>query len=223
MHTRLRAVQWSMKRKKLPQSYRQRWAATTGEWSCATCRKGYAATSSGTHLCRDLVRLVLLFQHVDKLVLENICDRVTPLVFPNYGRGAGAGGRDADAAHRRGQLLHAAPGTSPATSCCRGACAARVASSATLETTEAFGLDAAYVMTRHFRYTFADVWSAAQRAVLLARVVHVGRARRYKHRKTPASLSLSKPLSSCASHGEDKLRRYAAILASPKPNQDDEF
>jgi hypothetical protein len=31
MHTRLRAVQWSMKRKKLPQSYRQRWAATTGE------------------------------------------------------------------------------------------------------------------------------------------------------------------------------------------------
>jgi hypothetical protein len=101
--------------------------------------------------------------------------------------------------------------------------APRVASSATLETTEAFGLDAAYVMTRHFRYTFADVWSAAQRAVLLARVVHVGRARRYKHRKTPASLSLSKPLSSCASHGEDKLRRYAAILASPKPNQDDEF
>jgi hypothetical protein len=198
MHTRLRAVQWSMKRKKLPQSYRQRWAATTGEWSCATCRKGYAATSSGTHLCRDLVRLVLLFQHVDKLVLENICDRVTPLVFPNYGRVAGAGGRDADAAHRRGQLLHAAPGTSPATSCCRGACAARVAS-------------------------FADVWSAAQRAVLLARVVHVGRARRYKHRKTPASLSLSKPLSSCASHGEDKLRRYAAILASPKPNQDDEL
>jgi hypothetical protein len=39
--------------------------------------------TSRTHLWRDLVHLVLLFKHVDLLVLENIWDRVTPFVFPN--------------------------------------------------------------------------------------------------------------------------------------------
>jgi len=102
----------------------------------------------------------------------------------------------------------------------------------TLESTEAFGLDAADVryVTRHFRYTFAKdavrrsaryyspgwrTWAAV--AVQLA-------WRRYKHRKTLASLSFirpRRPLSRCSSLGEEKLRLYTALLTSPKPNQDD--
>ena len=99
----------------------------------------------------------------------------------------------------------------------------------TLESTEAFGLDAADVkyVTQHFRYTFTNdkvrrsaryyspgwrTWAAV--AVQLA-------WRRYKHRKTLASLSFIRPLSRCSSLGEEKLRLYTALLTSPKPNQDD--
>ncbi|KAG8068118.1 hypothetical protein GUJ93_ZPchr0005g15849 [Zizania palustris] len=104
----------------------------------------------------------------------------------------------------------------------------------TMESTEAFGLEAADVkyVTQHFRYTFTNdkvrrsaryyspgwrTWAAV--AVQLA-------WRRYKHRKTLASLSFirpRRPLSRCSSLGEEKLRLYTAILTSPKPNQDDDF
>jgi hypothetical protein len=103
---------------------------------------------------------------------------------------------------------------------------------ATLESTEAFGLDAADVkyVTQHFRYTFTNervrrsaryyspgwrTWAAV--AVQLA-------WRRYRHRKTLTSLSFirpRRPLSRCSSMGEEKLRLYTALLTSPKPNHDD--
>ncbi|PON63179.1 hypothetical protein PanWU01x14_132730 [Parasponia andersonii] len=102
----------------------------------------------------------------------------------------------------------------------------------TLETTEAFGLEAEDVkyVTQHFRYTFVNekvkrsaryyspgwrTWAAV--AIQLA-------WRRYKHRLTLTSLSFvrpRKPLSRCSSLGEDRLRLYTALLTSPKPNQDD--
>jgi hypothetical protein len=102
----------------------------------------------------------------------------------------------------------------------------------TLESTEAFGLEAADVkyVTQHFRYTFTNekvrrsaryyshgwrTWAAV--AVQLA-------WRRYKHRKTLTSLSFirpRRPLSRCSSLGEEKLRLYTALLTSPKPNQDE--
>lgn len=102
----------------------------------------------------------------------------------------------------------------------------------TLETTEAFGLEAEDVkyVTQHFRYTFVKervkrsaryyspgwrTWAAV--AIQLA-------WRRYKHRLTLTSLSFirpRRPLSRCSSLGEDRLRLYTALLTSPKPNQED--
>lgn len=102
----------------------------------------------------------------------------------------------------------------------------------TLETTEAFGLEAEDVkyVTQHFRYTFVKekvkrsaryyspgwrTWAAV--AIQLA-------WRRYKHRLTLTSLSFirpRRPLSRSSSMGEDRLRLYTALLTSPKPNQDD--
>ncbi|CAA6658412.1 unnamed protein product [Spirodela intermedia] len=87
----------------------------------------------------------------------------------------------------------------------------------TLETTEAFGLEAGDVkyVTQHFRYTFVNdkvrrsaryyspgwrTWAAV--AIQLT-------WRRHRHRLTLSSM------------GEDKLRLYTAMLTSPKPNLDD--
>lgn len=92
MQTRLRGVEWWMKRKKLPQSFRhrvrqherQRWAATRGVDECRIVRDLPEGLRRDIkyHLCLDLVRQVPLFHHMDDLVLENICDRVKSLIFP---------------------------------------------------------------------------------------------------------------------------------------------
>ncbi|KAM0838676.1 hypothetical protein ACQ4PT_060837 [Festuca glaucescens] len=264
MHTRLRSVEWWMKRKNLPQSFRhrvrqyerQRWAATRGVDECRIVRDLPEGLRRDIkyHLCLDLVRQVPLFQHMDDLVLENICDRVKSLVFPK----GEVIVREGDAVRRmlfivRGHLQSSQVLRNGATSCCmlgpgnfsgdellswclRRPFLERLPASSstlvTLESTEAFGLEAADVkyVTQHFRYTFTNekvrrsaryyshgwrTWAAV--AVQLA-------WRRYKHRKTLTSLSFirpRRPLSRCSSLGEEKLRLYTALLTSPKPNQDD--
>ncbi|KAL5202969.1 hypothetical protein ABZP36_013921 [Zizania latifolia] len=266
MHTRLRSVEWWMKRKGVPQGYRQRvrqferqrWAATRGVDECQIVHDLPEGLRRDIkyHLCLDLVRQVPLFQHMDDLVLENICDRVKSLIFPKGETIV----REGDPVQRmlfivRGHLECRQEMRNGATSCCTlgpgnfssdellSWCMRRPfmerlpASSSTLvtmESTEAFGLEAADVkyVTQHFRYTFTNdkvrrsaryyspgwrTWAAV--AVQLA-------WRRYKHRKTLASLSFirpRRPLSRCSSLGEEKLRLYTAILTSPKPNQDDDF
>nr|ACR37511.1 unknown [Zea mays] len=191
---------------------------------------------------------------MDDLVLENICDRVKSLIFPK----GEVIVREGDPVKRmlfivRGHLQSSQVLRNGAESCCmlgpgnfsgdellswclRRPFLERLPGSsstlATLESTEAFGLDAADVkyVTQHFRYTFTNdkvrrsaryyspgwrTWAAV--AVQLA-------WRRYKHRKTLASLSFirpRRPLSRCSSLGEEKLRLYTALLTSPKPNQDD--
>ncbi|CAL4947107.1 unnamed protein product [Urochloa decumbens] len=264
MHTRLRSVELWMKRKNLPKSFRhrvrqyerQRWAATRGVDECRIVRDLPEGLRKDIkyHLCLDLVRQVPLFQHMDDLVLENICDRVKSLIFPK----GEVIVREGDPVQRmlfivRGHLQSSQALRNGGTSCCtlgpgnfsgdellswclRRPFLERLPASsstlATLESTEAFGLDAADVkyVTRHFRYTFTNekvrrsaryyspgwrTWAAV--AVQLA-------WRRYKHRKTLASLSFirpRRPLSRCSSLGEEKLRLYTALLTSPKPNQDD--
>ncbi|XP_047078631.1 cyclic nucleotide-gated ion channel 4-like [Lolium rigidum] len=264
MHTRLRSVEWWMKRKNLPQSFRhrvrqyerQRWAATRGVDECRIVRDLPEGLRRDIkyHLCLDLVRQVPLFQHMDDLVLENICDRVKSLVFPK----GEVIVREGDPVRRmlfivRGHLQSSQVLRNGATSCCmlgpgnfsgdellswclRRPFLERLPASSstlvTLESTEAFGLEAADVkyVTQHFRYTFTNekvrrsaryyshgwrTWAAV--AVQLA-------WRRYKHRKTLTSLSFirpRRPLSRCSSLGEEKLRLYTALLTSPKPNQDD--
>ncbi|XP_004510078.1 cyclic nucleotide-gated ion channel 4-like isoform X2 [Cicer arietinum] len=197
---------------------------------------------------------VPLFQHMDELVLENICDRVKSLIFTKGETIA----REGDPVQRmlfvvRGHLQSSQVLRDGVKSCCMlgpgnfsgdellSWCLRRpfierlplsTSTLVTLETTEAFGLEAEDVkyVTQHFRYTFVKekvkrsaryyspgwrTWAAV--AIQLA-------WRRYRHRLTLATLSFirpRRPLSRCSSLGEDRLRLYTALLTSPKPNQDD--
>ncbi|XP_039814068.1 cyclic nucleotide-gated ion channel 4-like [Panicum virgatum] len=244
-------------RQRVRQYERQRWAATRGVDECRIVRDLPEGLRRDIkyHLCLDLVRQVPLFQHMDELVLENIWDGVkSSLILPK----GEVIVREGDPVRRmlfivRGHLQSSQALRTGATSrctlgpgnfsgdellswCLRRPFLERLPASsstlATLESTEAFGLDAADVryVTRNFRYTFTNdrvrrsaryyspgwrTWAAV--AVQLA-------WRRYKHRKTLASLSFirpRRPLSRCSSLGEEKLRLYTALLTSPKPNQDD--
>ncbi|WZZ31953.1 hypothetical protein YC2023_015354 [Brassica napus] len=264
MHLKMRNIEWWMKKRHLPfglrqrvRNYeRQRWAAMRGVDECEMVQNLLEGLRRDIkyHLCLDLVRQVPLFQHMDDLVLENICDRVKSLIFTK----GETIQKEGDAVQRmlfvvRGHLQSSQLLRDGVKSCCmlgpgnfsgdellswclRRPFVERLPPSSstlvTLETTEAFGLDAQDVkyVTQHFRYTFVNekvkrsaryyspgwrTWAAV--AVQLA-------WRRYKHRFTLTSLSFirpRRPLSRCASLGEDKLRLYTAILTSPKPNPDD--
>ncbi|WZY75852.1 hypothetical protein YC2023_022236 [Brassica napus] len=264
MHLKMRNIEWWMKKRHLPLGFRQRvrnyerqrWAAMRGVDECEMVQNLPEGLRRDIkyHLCLDLVRQVPLFQHMDDLVLENICDRVKSLIFTK----GETIQKEGDAVQRmlfvvRGHLQSSQLLRDGVKSCCmlgpgnfsgdellswclRRPFVERLPPSSstlvTLETTEAFGLDAQDVkyVTQHFRYTFVNekvkrsaryyspgwrTWAAV--AVQLA-------WRRYKHRLTLTSLSFirpRRPLSRCASLGEDKLRLYTAILTSPKPNPDD--
>ncbi|KAJ7981685.1 putative Cyclic nucleotide-gated ion channel [Quillaja saponaria] len=260
MQLKMRNIEWWMRKRHLPQGFRQRvrnyerqrWAAMRGVDECEMIRNLPEGLRRDIkyHLCLDLVRQVPLFQHMDDLVLENICDRVKSLIFTK--------GETDDPVQRmlfvvRGHLQSSQVLRDGVKSCCmlgpgnfsgdellswclRRPFIERLPPSSstlvTLETTEAFGLEAEDVkyVTQHFRYTFVNekvkrsaryyspgwrTWAAV--AIQLA-------WRRYRHRLTLTSLSFirpRRPLSRCSSLGEDRLRLYTALLTSPKPNQDD--
>ncbi|CAI9088602.1 OLC1v1022979C1 [Oldenlandia corymbosa var. corymbosa] len=264
MHLRMRNIEWWMKKRKLPSNFRQRvrnyerqkWAAMRGVDECQMIRNLPEGLRRDIkyHLCLDLVRQVPLFQHMDNLVLENICDRVKSLIFTKGETIT----REGDPVQRmlfivRGHLQSSQVLRDGVKSCCmlgpgnfsgdellswclRRPFVERLPPSSstlvTLETTEAFGLEAEDVkyVTQHFRYTFVNekvrrsaryyspgwrTWAAV--AIQLA-------WRRYKHRLTLTSLSFirpRRPLSRSSSLGEDRIRLYTALLTSPKPNQDD--
>ncbi|KAL5548025.1 hypothetical protein UlMin_003256 [Ulmus minor] len=264
MQLKMRNIEWWMKKRHLPVGFRQRvrnyerqrWAAMRGVDECQMIRNLPEGLRRDIkyHLCLDLVRQVPLFQHMDDLVLENICDRVKSLIFTKGETIT----REGDPVQRmlfvvRGHLQSSQVLRDGVKSCCmlgpgnfsgdellswclRRPFIERLPPSSstliTLETTEAFGLEAEDVkyVTQHFRYTFVNekvkrsaryyspgwrTWAAV--AIQLA-------WRRYKHRLTLTSLSFirpRRPLSRCSSLGEDRLRLYTALLTSPKPNQDD--
>ncbi|XP_057528434.1 cyclic nucleotide-gated ion channel 4 [Amaranthus tricolor] len=264
MQLRMRNIEWWMKKRKLPIKLKQRvrnyewqrWAAMRGVDECEMIRNLPEGLRRDIkyHLCLDLVKQVPLFQHMDELVLENICDRVKSLVFTKGETIT----KEGDPVQRmlfivRGHLQSSQFLRDGVKSCCmlgpgnfsgdellswclRRPFIERLPPSSstliTLETTEAFGLEAEDVkyVTQHFRYTFVNekvkrsaryyspgwrTWAAV--AIQLA-------WRRYKHRLTLTSLSFirpRRPLSRSSSLGEDRLRLYTALLTSPKPNQDD--
>ncbi|KAG6790503.1 hypothetical protein POTOM_006658 [Populus tomentosa] len=264
MQLKMRNIEWWMRKRHLPTGFRQRvrnyerqrWAAMRGVDECEMIRNLPEGLRRDIkyHLCLDLVRQVPLFQHMDDLVLENICDRVKSLIFTKGETIT----REGDPVQRmlfvvRGHLQSSQVLRDGVKSCCmlgpgnfsgdellswclRRPFIERLPPSSstlvTLETTEAFGLEAEDVkyVTQHFRYTFVKervkrsaryyspgwrTWAAV--AIQLA-------WRRYKHRLTLTSLSFirpRRPLSRCSSLGEDRLRLYTALLTSPKPNQDD--
>ncbi|KAF6163316.1 hypothetical protein GIB67_025180 [Kingdonia uniflora] len=197
---------------------------------------------------------VPLFQHMDELVLENICDRVKSLIFPK----GETISREGDPVQRmifvvRGHLQSSQVLRDGVESCCmlgpgnfsgdellswclRRPFIKRLPPSSstllTLETTEAFGLEAEDIkyVTQHFRYTFinekvkrsARYYSPGWRTWAVVAIQLAWR--RCKHRLTLASLSFirpRRPLSRSSSLGEDRLRLYTALLTSPKPHQDD--
>ncbi|KAJ4761289.1 hypothetical protein LUZ62_071664 [Rhynchospora pubera] len=233
MHLRMRNVEWWMKRKQLPQSFRQRvrqyerhrWAATRGVDECEMVQNLPEGLRRDIkyHLCLDLVRQVPLFQHMDELVLENICDRVKSLIFPK----GEVIIREGDPVQRmlfivRGHMQSSQILRNGVKSCCMlgpgnftgdellSWCLRRPfierlpPSSCTLtalESTEAFGLEAGDVkyVTQHFRYTFLN-----EKVKRSARYYSPGWRtwaavaiqlawRRYKHRKTLTSLSFIRP------------------------------
>ncbi|KAG5020728.1 Cyclic nucleotide-gated ion channel 4 [Glycine soja] len=264
MQLKMRNIEWWMRKRRLPLGFRQRvrnyerqrWAAMRGvdEFEMTKNLPEGLRRDIKYHLCLDLVRQVPLFQHMDDLVLENICDRVKSLIFTKGETIA----REGDPVQRmlfvvRGHLQSSQVLRDGVKSCCmlgpgnfsgdellswclRRPFIERLPPSSstliTLETTEAFGLEAEDVkyVTQHFRYTFVKekvkrsaryyspgwrTWAAV--AIQLA-------WRRYKHRLTLTSLSFirpRRPLSRSSSMGEDRLRLYTALLTSPKPNQDD--
>ncbi|GLJ33050.1 hypothetical protein SUGI_0665180 [Cryptomeria japonica] len=263
MQLRMRNTEWWMRRRQLPQRLRQRvrhyerqkWAAMRGVDESAMIHNLPEGLRRDIkyHLCLDLVRQVPLFQHMDDLVLENICDRVKSMLFTTGERIT----REGDPVQRmlfivRGHFRSTNRLTNGVTSTCMlgpgnfcgdellSWCLRRPfvqrlpLSSATItsvETTEAFGLDAKDLkyITQHFRYTFLSdklkrtakyyspgwrTWAAV--AIQLA-------WRRYKARFALSSLSfvrMRRPLSRSYSE-EDRLRLYAALLASPKPQNED--
>lgn len=191
MHLQMRDVEWWMKRRRLPHSFRhrvrqherQRWAATRGvdEADMVRALPDGLRRDIKYHLCLDLVRQVPLFQHMDELVLENICDRATPLIFPK----GEVVTREGDPVRRmlfvvRGHLQSShslrvggvksyctlGPGNFSGDEllswCLRRPFVERLPPSSctllTLEATEAFALEAhdLQYVTQHFRYTFVN-------------------------------------------------------------------
>ncbi|GKV15861.1 hypothetical protein SLEP1_g26604 [Rubroshorea leprosula] len=233
MQLKMRNIEWWMRKRQLPQGFRQRvrnyerqkWAAMRGVDECEMIRNLPEGLRRDIkyHLCLDLVRQVPLFQHMEDLVLENICDRVKSLIF-NKGETIT---REGDPVQRmlfvvRGHLQSSQVLRDGVKSCCmlgpgnfsgdellswclRRPFIERLPPSSstlvTLETTEVFSLEAEDVkyVTQHFRYTFVN-----ERVKRSARYYSPGWRtwaavaiqlawRRYKHRLTLTSLSFIRP------------------------------
>ncbi|CAL9120346.1 unnamed protein product [Musa textilis] len=190
LQSRTRSLDRWMRRRNLPfeirkrvrQYERQRWAAMRGvdEFEITRRLPEGMRRDIKYHLCLDLVRQVPLFQHMDELVMENICDRVKSLIFP---RGETIT-REGDPVRKmlfvvRGHLQSSrvlrdgvksyctlGPGNFIGDEllswCLRRPSVDRLPpSSSTLvaaEQTEAFGLDAGDLryVTQHFRHTFVS-------------------------------------------------------------------
>ncbi|KAL1322774.1 hypothetical protein HN51_067773 [Arachis hypogaea] len=190
MQLRCRDMEWWMRRRQLPSRLRQRvrhferqrWAAMGGEDEMELIKdlpEGLRREIK-RHLCYDLVKKVPLFHNLDELILDNICDRVKPLVFSKDEKII----REGDPVPRmvfivrgrikRNQSLSKGMvassilepggflGDELLSWCLRRPFIDRLpASSATfvsLEPTEAFGLDCNHLryITDHFRYKFAN-------------------------------------------------------------------
>ncbi|XP_058090084.1 cyclic nucleotide-gated ion channel 4 isoform X2 [Magnolia sinica] len=233
MQLKMRNVERWMKRRHLPQGFRQRvrqyerqrWAAMRGVDECEMVQNLPEGLRRDIkyHLCLDLVRQVPLFQHMDELVLENICDRVKSLIFPKGEMIT----KEGDPVQRmlfvvRGHLQSSqvlrdgvksycmlGPGNFSGDEllswCLRRPFVERLPPSSsslvTIETTEVFGLDAGDLkyVTQHFRYTFIN-----EKVKRSARYYSPGWRtwaavaiqlawRRYRHRLTLTSLSFIRP------------------------------
>ncbi|XP_068654815.1 cyclic nucleotide-gated ion channel 2 [Aristolochia californica] len=253
MQLRCRDMEWWMKRRQLPSRLRQRvrhyerqrWATMRGEDEMEMIKdlpEGLRRDIK-RFLCLELIKQVPLFQSLDDLILDNICDRVKPLVFSKDEKIIREGdpvqlmvfivrghiksnqrlsrGMVATCTLGPGNFL----GDELLSWCLRRPFIDRLpASSATfvsVEPTEAFGLEANHLryITDHFRYKFAN-----ERLKQTARyysshwrtwaAVNIQLAwRRYKLRTRGA---VTQPLENGDS--DRRLRHYAAVFMSIRPH-----
>ncbi|XP_039031858.1 cyclic nucleotide-gated ion channel 2-like [Hibiscus syriacus] len=91
MQLRHRDVEWWMRRRQLPSGLRQRvrhfesktWVTRGGEEEMKWIEElpDGLRRDIKRYLCLDLIKKVPLFQSLDDLILDNVCDRVKPLVY----------------------------------------------------------------------------------------------------------------------------------------------
>ncbi|XP_015879866.1 cyclic nucleotide-gated ion channel 2 isoform X2 [Ziziphus jujuba] len=255
MQLRCRDMEWWMRRRQLPSRLRQRvrhferqrWAAMGGEDELEMLKdlpEGLRRDIK-RYLCLDLIKKVPLFHNLDDLILDNICDRVRPLVFSKDEKII----REGDPVPRmifivRGKIKRSQNlskgmvatsvlepggflGDELLSWCLRRPFNDRLPSSSAtflcVESTDAFGLnseDLRYI-TDHFRYKFAN-----ERLKRTARyyssnwrtwaAVNIQLAwRRYRLRTRGPVI----PAVSTDNGGTDrKLMQYAALFMSIKPH-----
>ncbi|KAH7665245.1 cyclic nucleotide gated channel protein [Dioscorea alata] len=253
MQLRCRDVEWWMRRRQLPsrlrqrvrQYERQRWLAMRGEDEMELIKELPQGLRQDIkrNLCLDLIKRVPWFHNLDDIILDNLCDRVRPIVFSKDEKII----REGDPVQRmvfivKGHILSSqclskgmvatcmlGPGNFLGDEllswCLRRPFIDRLpASSATFECaepTEAFGLDAEHLryITQHFRYKFAN-----ERLKRTARyyssnwrtwaAVNIQLAwRRYKTQTRGMVIQPSEIVDS-----ERRLRLYAAMFMSLRPH-----
>ncbi|KAL6526382.1 Cyclic nucleotide-gated ion channel 2 [Orobanche minor] len=254
MQLRCRDMEWWMKRRQLPSQLRrrvrrderQRWTALCGDDEMDLIKdlpEGLRRDIK-RFLCIDLIKKVPLFQSLDDLILDNICDRVKPLAFAKDEKII----REGDPVLRIMFIVHGRVKSSQnlsrgtvATSllepggffgdelfswCLRRPFIFRLPpSSATftcLEPTEAFAVDANHLryITDHFRYKFAN-----ERLTRTARyyssnwrtwgAVNIQLAWRRYRQRTRRELSFG---SLGSGDSDRRLRQYAAFFMSIRPH-----
>ncbi|KAM0016418.1 putative cyclic nucleotide-binding domain, rmlC-like jelly roll [Helianthus debilis subsp. tardiflorus] len=190
MELERRDMEWWMRRRQLPSHLKQRvrlyerqnWALLGGEDEMELIKdlpEGLRRDIK-RFLCLELIRMVPLFHNLDDLILDNICDRVKPLLFiknekiiregdlvqqmvfivqgriktsQNLSEGVVATSTLGPGGYIGDELLSwclRRPFINRLPTCC--------ATFTCIEPTEAFGLDANHLhyVTDHFRYKFVD-------------------------------------------------------------------
>ncbi|NP_001344561.1 Cyclic nucleotide-gated ion channel 2 [Zea mays] len=256
MQLRFRDMEWWMRRRQLPSRLRQRvrkyererWAAVTGDEEMEMIKdlpEGLRRDIK-RYLCLELVKQVPLFHGMDDLILDNICDRLRPLVLSSGEKVI----REGDPVQRmvfilQGKLRSTQPLTKGVVATCMlGAgsflgdellswCLRRPfvdrlpASSATFECVEAaqafcLGAPDLRFITEHFRYNFAN-----EKLKRTARyyssnwrtwaAVNIQLAWRRYRARTSADLA-APPLVGGPDDGDRRLRHYAAMFMSLRPH-----
>ncbi|KAF9683967.1 hypothetical protein SADUNF_Sadunf04G0069000 [Salix dunnii] len=190
MQLRCRDMEWWMRRRQLPSRLRQRvrhfeqqrWETMGGEDEMELIKDLPEGLRRDVkrYLCLDLIKKVPLFHNLDDLILDNICDRVKPIVFSKDEKII----REGDPVKRMVFIVHGRIRSSQSLSkgmvatsvlepggflgdellswCLRRPFIDRLPASAAtfvcIESTEAFGLDANHLqyITDHFRYKFTN-------------------------------------------------------------------
>ncbi|KAL5209437.1 hypothetical protein ABZP36_005060 [Zizania latifolia] len=258
MQLRFRDMEWWMRRRQLPSRLRQRvrhyererWAAITGDEEMEMIKdlpEGLRRDIK-RFLCLEMVKQVPLFHGVDDLIMDNICDRLRPLVFSSGEKVI----REGDPVQRvvfilQGKLRRTQPlAKGVVATCMLGAgsflgdellswCLRRPfvvdrlpASSATFECVEpaqAFCLDAPDLrfVTEQFRYKFVN-----EKLKRTARyyssnwrtwaAVNIQLAWRRYKARTTNLAAVLPPAGGPDDDGDRRLRHYAAMFMSLRPH-----